>query len=214
MTIEVALVISIISVVFGIWSGVTNIKRNEKNDTKTDVSSLSDTVSSINSRVSTAESSINQLTNSIALKVDTSTFNSYKSTIDTKITTLEQFKSEIETQLAQKGWKTPTLLNGWVNYGGASATAGYTKDASGVVHLKGVIKGGSTEPISPIMQLDVGYRPSEQLIFLVPSANIDDATGFAPCCIMIRQDGYVTIMMEGAGNAWLSLDGISFYGAQ
>lgn len=40
MTIEVALVISIISVVFGIWSGVTNIKRNEKNDTKADASEL------------------------------------------------------------------------------------------------------------------------------------------------------------------------------
>ena len=40
MTIEVALVISIISVVFGIWSGVTNIKRNEKNDTKANATEL------------------------------------------------------------------------------------------------------------------------------------------------------------------------------
>lgn len=40
MTVEVALVISIISVVFGIWSGVTNIKRNERNDTKADASEL------------------------------------------------------------------------------------------------------------------------------------------------------------------------------
>jgi len=40
MTVEVALVISIISVVFGIWSGVTNIKRNEKNDTKADATEM------------------------------------------------------------------------------------------------------------------------------------------------------------------------------
>ena len=40
MTIEVALLISVISVAFGIWSGVTNIKRNEKNDTKADTTEL------------------------------------------------------------------------------------------------------------------------------------------------------------------------------
>lgn len=40
MTVEVALVISVISVMFGIWSGVTNIKRNERNDTKADASEL------------------------------------------------------------------------------------------------------------------------------------------------------------------------------
>jgi len=40
LTIEVALLISVISVAFGIWSGVTNIKRNEKNDTKADATEL------------------------------------------------------------------------------------------------------------------------------------------------------------------------------
>ena len=40
MTVEVALVISIVSVGFGIWSGITNIKRNQKNDTKADASEL------------------------------------------------------------------------------------------------------------------------------------------------------------------------------
>lgn len=40
LTIEVALLISVISVAFGIWSGVTNIKRNKKNDTKADATEL------------------------------------------------------------------------------------------------------------------------------------------------------------------------------
>jgi peptidoglycan hydrolase CwlO-like protein len=40
MTIEVALVISVLSVGFGIWSSLSNIKRNEKQDTKVDVSEL------------------------------------------------------------------------------------------------------------------------------------------------------------------------------
>lgn len=40
MTIEVALVISAISLAFGIYSGVANLKRNSKNDTKTDTAQL------------------------------------------------------------------------------------------------------------------------------------------------------------------------------
>lgn len=40
MTIEVALLISGLSVGFGIWSGITNNKRNEKNDNKSEASAL------------------------------------------------------------------------------------------------------------------------------------------------------------------------------
>ncbi|HHX62119.1 MAG TPA: hypothetical protein GX707_15630 [Epulopiscium sp.] len=40
MTVEVALVISFLSVGFGIWSGLSNMKRNEKNDTRNDASEL------------------------------------------------------------------------------------------------------------------------------------------------------------------------------
>ena len=36
MTIEVALIMSAISLAFGIYSGVANLKRNSKTDTKTD----------------------------------------------------------------------------------------------------------------------------------------------------------------------------------
>jgi len=34
MTIELALLISVVSVIFGIYSGVSSLKRNNKNDTK------------------------------------------------------------------------------------------------------------------------------------------------------------------------------------
>ena len=40
MTIEVALIISFVSVAFGLWSGIVNIKRNSKNDTKSEASEL------------------------------------------------------------------------------------------------------------------------------------------------------------------------------
>lgn len=40
MTIEFALLLSALSVAFGIWSGITNIKRNYRNDSKSDASAL------------------------------------------------------------------------------------------------------------------------------------------------------------------------------
>lgn len=40
MTVELALVISGISLVFGIYQGVSNMKRNEKSETRSDVSQL------------------------------------------------------------------------------------------------------------------------------------------------------------------------------
>lgn len=40
MTVELAVIISIISLGFGIYSGVANLKRNSRNDTKMDQSQL------------------------------------------------------------------------------------------------------------------------------------------------------------------------------
>lgn len=40
MTIELAMLISVISVVFGLYQGATNLKRNSKVDTKTDATEM------------------------------------------------------------------------------------------------------------------------------------------------------------------------------
>ena len=40
MTVELAVIISVISPIFGIYSGVANLKRNSRNDTKMDQSQL------------------------------------------------------------------------------------------------------------------------------------------------------------------------------
>lgn len=40
MTADIAIIISIVSLGFGIYSGVTNMKRNNKNDTKIDTAQL------------------------------------------------------------------------------------------------------------------------------------------------------------------------------
>lgn len=56
-------------------------------------------IDSHSTRISTAESSITQLTNSIALKVDTSTFNSYKSTTDSAISSLSSRVNAAELKI-------------------------------------------------------------------------------------------------------------------
>ena len=54
-------------------------------------------------------------------------------------------------------WIAPTLLNSWANVGGGFATAGYYKDAAGIVHLRGLVTSGAA---STIFNLPAGYRPA------------------------------------------------------
>jgi len=86
-----------------------------------------------NIKISTAESSITQLTNSIALKVNTSTFNSYKSTTDSAISSLSSRVNAAELKI------TDSAIVSTVR----SSTA-YKNDLSGKV--------GTTEIISKINQ--------------------------------------------------------------
>ncbi len=57
----------------------------------------------------------------------------------------------------------PTLLNSWVNAGGANMVAGYWKDAYGVVHLQGFVQSGTVASI--IFTLPTGYRPTAKIFF-------------------------------------------------
>ena len=55
----------------------------------------------------------------------------------------------------------PTLLNSWVNFDVAiNNSAGYYKDAFGIVHLRGLVKTGTVG--LAIFALPVGYRPVKQ----------------------------------------------------
>lgn len=53
----------------------------------------------------------------------------------------------------------PTLTNSWVNFGSTYATAGYWKDAEGMVHCTGMVKSGTVG--SAIFTLPVGYRAAD-----------------------------------------------------
>lgn len=96
----------------------------------------------------------------------------------------------------------PALTNGWANAGGANNVAGYVKDASGIVRLRGLVSGGTIG--LAIFTLPVGFRP-------VGAENIATASNNA--------FGYLTISTAGAvvpavgNNTWFSLDNITFRAA-
>lgn len=98
----------------------------------------------------------------------------------------------------------PTLLNSWVNAGGASLTAGYWKDTFGVVHLRGLIKDGTTTAATVLFALPSGYRPSANLYIPVVSG-----TGLAS--VYITSGGDVSINTTAGVN--ISLDSITFRAA-
>lgn len=97
------------------------------------------------------------------------------------------------------GWVTPTLLNGWVNYGSGFTTAGYRKVGNKVM-LKGLLKDG-TMTLSMFV-LPTGYRPTQTSIYAVNSGGVFGS-------IYIQTDGNVYAVV--GSNAFISLDGIEFY---
>jgi len=109
---------------------------------------------------------------------------------------------ELTGDLIQEDRKTPTLLNGWVNYGSGYESATYWKDKCDVVHISGFIKSGSTTDGTVIFNLPEGYRPRASEEFITVSLNVI-------CVIDIYATGNVAIR-TGANGGWLSLSGISF----
>jgi hypothetical protein len=96
-------------------------------------------------------------------------------------------------------WIAPTLLNAWVNFGGAYATVGYTKDDFGYVHIRGLIKSGTIAQAAFV--LPVGFRPEKDILIATTS---NGAFGQ----LSIRTDGQVFV--ESGSNINFSLEGILF----
>ena len=93
----------------------------------------------------------------------------------------------------------PTLLNGWVNYGGLYSPAKYWKDTIGMVHLQGLIKSGTIGTVAFV--LPAGYRPLYRMTF----PTVSDGA-FAD--VVVVPDGSV-IMQAGSVTSFF-LDGIAF----
>ena len=95
------------------------------------------------------------------------------------------------------GLSEPAFVNGWTNVGNANeVTAGFYKDAVGVVHLKGIIDNGS----STIFTLPAGYRPGKFLAEII-------LRGAGGVQLVVASDGRVQVF-SGSGAAFL--DGVTF----
>jgi hypothetical protein len=97
-------------------------------------------------------------------------------------------------------WKDVVLQNGWVQYGTPYSNPGFHKEGNHV-HLRGVIKSGTTTAGTVLFTLPSDHRPDDSLLFDVVSNN-------AQARIDIQPDGDLVIQQGNA--AYLSLDGIWF----
>lgn len=95
-------------------------------------------------------------------------------------------------------WQIAILASGWTNVGGTFATAAYYKDPFGIIHLRGLVNGGT----GTIFTLPIGYRPTGfRLIFPGLASN-------AIARIDIALNGVVSLVSGTATS--VSLDGITF----
>ena len=116
------------------------------------------------------------------------------------VSTATQTALNLKANKVQEAWFTPTLINGWVSFGGAEAGPTYYKDNFGNVKLRGVVKSG-TLSVS-IFDLPIGYRPAKNKYFAVISNNV-------PGFVLIDPSGGV-IPLAGTSNVFVTLDSISF----
>ena len=109
----------------------------------------------------------------------------------------------------------PAFTNGWTNFGDDHSTAAFYKDPWGVVHLKGVVQGGTVahNPSGSVFTLPCGYGPSKDEVHSVLS---NDTAGrvsifFGPCGS--GQYSAQVVAAPPSNAAWVSLDGITFRAA-
>jgi Tfp pilus assembly protein PilE len=133
----------------------------------------------------------------------------YTVTSATHTNTVEARVKSINTAGVESGWTTASatvplwvpmeLQNGWQNYGYTHSSAAYTKTSTGLVVIKGLVKGGS----GVIATLPPGYRVGTNEQLLYPNAS-NTALGR----VDINNNG--TVSMSFGNNAWFSLDGIAY----
>ena len=108
----------------------------------------------------------------------------------------------------QSQWTAPTFQNGWVDYDNGYAEPGYTRDAAGIVRLRGLIRSGSTVDGVLAFTLPAGMRPQGRRLFACSTdAGGVGSEGMRARCDVLS-DGRV--LLYGVSAAWVSLDGITF----
>lgn len=63
----------------------------------------------------------------------------------------------------------PAFANSWVNY--SALRTRFIKDASGVVHIEGLVKDGTVGSTNTVFTLPVGYRPTNGNLLFATDSN-------------------------------------------
>lgn len=101
----------------------------------------------------------------------------------------------------------PAFKNGWANYASASyAKAGFFKDPHGIVHLLGLVSGGTANAGAAMFTLPAGYRPAIELILATGSNSVYGRVDIVP-------NGDV-VANTPTSNVWVALDGLTFRAEQ
>ncbi len=116
-------------------------------------------------------------------------------------------KAYVDSAVLSDGWVVPTLANSWVNYGSVYSTAGYRRDANGVVHLRGLLRYGTIG--NPMFTLPAGYRPTSSGLFAVV-VNVGGGALQAGR-LDISSNGQVVPHISNPSNGFFSLDGVVFH---
>ncbi len=113
------------------------------------------------------------------------------------------------TILEQQAWQTPTFQNSWADYGSGYSALGYFKDSQGIVHIRGVVAGGSCG--YAVFTLPAGYRPGYRTIRTGRAHN--GSISFSTRTDVLTNGQVVAGGYVGGpvcGTVFYSLDGISF----
>lgn len=103
----------------------------------------------------------------------------------------------------------PPFLNNWVNAAPTiSTTAAFYRDPLDVIHLKGIVDGGSGGQ-SVIFILPEGYRPNTQPCLVTARGNATPGP-VTPVLVCVGADGSVVVTEPFATTGQLFLDGLNF----
>jgi hypothetical protein len=101
-----------------------------------------------------------------------------------------------DTWHAVGGSGEPAFQNGWANAGLGTdpANAAFTKDATGVVHLRGQISGGTVSPsrsLGAAFTLPEGFRPPSDVYF--PALTTNGSNGITAGWVAVAPTGEVFV---------------------
>jgi hypothetical protein len=121
--------------------------------------------------------------------------------LEAKLTSLQSQITALSASVTPTAWATPTLLNGWTNFGGSHQTARYRKIGD-LVYVEGFLNGASKTG-NTILQLPSGFRPALTHFYVCESSETPNMATFT-----ITSAG--DIVYQFGGDNSLSLAGTTF----